>query len=201
MNRRTLTLSGVVCGVLLVAWFMLLWSPKGSQLADAKEREAAAETEAQELEAKLARLQEGLQNSPQLQADLDRVRSAVPVTADLPQFILDADDAASRAGVEFLSITPSEPEPGVTTPTQVKLALTAKGEYQPLLAFLDELLRMRRLVLLDGITITTDEETGALNAALDARMFTTAPPPLPVGATAPTATPTETTPTTTPEES
>jgi len=36
--------------------------------------------------------------------DLERVSSAIPASPDLAQFILDADEAASKTGVDFLSI-------------------------------------------------------------------------------------------------
>lgn len=190
MNRRMLSIYGGICAVLLVAWFMLLWSPKGSELSSARDRRTAAEAQAAELEARVARLQASLRRSPELQADLQRVRSAIPTTPDLPQFILDTDDAASKAGVDFLSITPTAPAAGVGGPTEVRLSMTVKGGYQPMLAFLDNLLTMRRLVVLDQVTITPDE--GNLNAALSGRMFTSAAPPVPAGsavATTPPATP------------
>jgi Tfp pilus assembly protein PilO len=194
VNRRTLSIYGGVCAVLAVAWFMLLWSPKSSELASAKTRQTAAETKAAELESKVARLQASLQRSPELQADLDRVRSAVPTTADLPQFILDTDDAASRAGVDFLSITPTPPSPGVGGPTEVKISMTIKGGYQPVLDFLDNLLTMRRLVVIDQTTITPDEAN--LNVALQGRMFTTALPAAPPGAATAAPAAATTTPTT-----
>lgn len=201
MNRRMLSLYGGICAVLLVAWFMLLWSPKSSELSSAKTRRTAAESKAAELETRVARLQASLQRSPELQADLDRVRSAVPTTPDLPQFILDTDDAASRAGVEFLSITPTPPAPGTSGPTEVRLSMTAKGGYQSMLDFLDNLLTMRRLVVVDEVTITPDEDD--LNASISGRMFTSAPPPVPPGTAAATTpapaagTPATTTPSTT----
>lgn len=190
MSRRTLSFAGGACAVLLVAWFMLLWSPKGSELADAKERQATAETKTSELESKLARLQDALRRSPELQADLDRVRSAVPASADLPQFILDADDAAAKSGVQFLSVTPTKPSPGMAGPTEVKLAMTVEGEYQSVLDFLDELLRMRRLVVVDSLAVTPDDGTSALSIVVQGRMFTTEAPPVPVGSAAATTTPT-----------
>jgi Tfp pilus assembly protein PilO len=182
VNRRMLSIYGGVCAVLLVAWFLLLWSPKSSELSAAKTRRTAAEAQASELEARLARLQASLQRSPEPQSDLDRVRSAIPTTPDLPQFILDTDDAASKAGVNFLSITPAAPAPGVGGPTEVRLSMMVKGEYQSMLAFLDNLLMMRRLVVVDQVTITPDED--GLNAALSGRMFTSAAPPVPGGTAA-----------------
>lgn len=187
MNRRMLSIYGGVCAVLLVAWFMLLWSPKSSELSTAKTRRTAAEAQAAELEARVARLQDSLRRSPALQADLGRVRSAIPTTPDLPQFILDTDDAASRAGVDFLSVTPTAPAPGTAGSTEVRLAMTVKGGYQQMLAFLDNLLTMPRLVVLDQVTITPDEND--LNAALSGRMFTSAAPPAPPGTVAATTAP------------
>ena len=190
MNRRTLSMAGGACAVLLVAWFALLWSPKGAQLASARERQETAEATAAELEVKVARLQDSLRRSPELQADLDRVRSAVPSSADLPQFILDVDDAAAKAGVEFLSVTPTRPALGAGGPTEVKLALAIEGDYQPVLDFLDQVLRMRRLIVIDSVAVTPDGSTSSLSITLYARMFTTEAPPLPAGSAPVAPTPT-----------
>lgn len=172
MNRRTLGIAGGACALMFIAWFVLLWSPKTAALSDARDAQEIADSKSSELEAQVARLEESLRNAPKLQADLDLVRSAIPAAPDLPQFILDADLAASRAGVAFLSIAPDKPAVAPGGPTQVDLQLTVKGEYQPLLTFLDELLSMRRLVMLDELAVTPDEETGELSASLQARMFT-----------------------------
>lgn len=189
MSRRVVSIAGGACVVLLLAWVALLWSPKGGELDVARKRQAAAENLSAELQAKLARLQGAQRQAPQLQADLEQVRAAIPSRADLAEFILSADDAASKAGVDFLSITPTPPAVSQTpgAPNDVALNLALKGSYFPVLDFLQKLLDLPRLVVVDGVTVAPDGDPSVLNVGLKARMFTTAQPP----GTAPT-TPTTT---------
>ena len=184
MTRRSALIAVGACLALLLAWYFLLWSPKGRDLAAASERIETAENLGDELEVRLARLQSSKERAPQLAATYDRLRTAVPDSPGLAQFILDANDAATKAGVDFLSITPSPPAPS-TTPgvaTEIKLALTVEGGYFQTLTYLDHLLELPRIVVLDNVQVTPKGEGGDLVISLLGRMFSQVPAP-PPGAT------------------
>lgn len=173
MTRRSAFVVAGACLVLLLAWYFLLWSPKGRDLAAASERVEAAEHLGDELEVRLARLQSSKDRAPELAATYDRLRTAVPDSPGLAQFILDANDAATRAGVDFLSITPSQPAPS-TTPgvaTEIKLSLTVEGGYFQTLTYLDHLLALPRIVVLDSVQVTPKGDNGDLVISLLGRMF------------------------------
>ena len=55
----------------------------------------------------LTRLQSSKRDEPLKRSKLETLRVAVPDDPNLAQFILDANDAASRSGIEFLSISPT----------------------------------------------------------------------------------------------
>jgi Tfp pilus assembly protein PilO len=198
VNRRIAMFAGGAMIVLLGAWFMLLWSPKGSELDAARTRKETAEAKANELQVKLDRLKDGQRRSPELLAARDRLVSAVPEHPQLAEFILDTNDAATKAGVDFVSISPTAVSvskvPG--GPPSVAVSLEVSGDYAATLNFLDRLAELPRIVVLDEVQMTPGEE-GKLTAHLGGNIFTTEEPAVPVAAGAPTAAATTATSTTT----
>src|SRR5438067_11880661 len=145
MNRLSpRLLIPVGAGVLvLLIWFAALWGPQGSALSKAKKRADSAEQQRDTLQDQLTRLKASKRDEPLKRSQLETLRVAVPDDPNLAQFILDANDAASRSGIDFLSITPTPPAAGggATTatstpgaaagpaPVSVRLALSISGGY------------------------------------------------------------------------
>ncbi|MCU1449753.1 MAG: Tfp pilus assembly protein PilO [Acidimicrobiales bacterium] len=194
MNRRLLI--PVVAGVVVVAlWFVALWGPQGSALSAAKKRAADAVAKRETLRDQLTRLQQSRRDQPLKQAQLETLRVAIPDDPNLAQFILDANDAASRSGIDFLSITPTPPSattsagstatttPGVTggpggPPPAIRLAMSISGGYFQVLDFVNRVDRLPRIVVVDALSAaggatTGGASTGQLQVTLQARMFTT----------------------------
>jgi Tfp pilus assembly protein PilO len=180
MNRRTIAIAVGVSVGLLAVWFLLLWSPKGKELTKARQTRAAAVSDASQLQVKLTRLRDAAGHEPELQASLDRLRSAVPDAPNLAKFILDTNDVATKAGVDFLTIAPKTPEASATGPANIGLAINVKGGYAQVLDFMNQLLRQQRVVVIDTIQVTpAPSDAGEeLSVSLTGRMFTTE---IPVG--------------------
>lgn len=183
MSRKRILILGGACAAVAALWFLLLWGPQGGRLADAEDRQVAAESTNDELQLRLARLQATARREPQLVAAIDQLRTAVPDGPNLPQFILEANDAASAADVAFLSISPSPPAASAspTLPNQIALQITVSGGYEEVLDYLGRLEALPRIVVVDGLTLSpgVDQVTGRqeLAVSLTARMFTNALPP------------------------
>lgn len=178
MNRRIVIVTAVAAVGLLAAWFFALWQPKGEELASERERLATAEDTASQLETRILKLKQAQANGPQLLARLDTLRSAVPDTPNLPQFILDANDAAVASGVAFVSISPREPVAPAAAglPPEIGLGVQIEGGYFQVLDFLERLTDLQRVVVLDAVNVTPmGDESGApqLAVSLTGRMFTT----------------------------
>lgn len=197
MNRRTLLLSLAAAGALLGLWFLLLWAPQSGKLGDSHGRTAAATGTNDGLQLRLARLQAAKAKAPELQTDFDRLRRAVPDDPELAQFILDANQAATETGVDFLSIAPGAPEQAdPTLPSAISLAITVRGGYFEALDYLDKMSALERVVVIDTLALTpgaTSTDLGDLSIAMTARMFTTAVPPAAAAAAAAAAATTTTT--------
>ncbi|MDP9404630.1 MAG: type II secretion system protein GspM [Actinomycetota bacterium] len=201
MNRRAVAIGAGAALVVLVLWYFLLWSPRNDDLEAAKERRETAETQQSQLRTEIARLRAAQKDEPLLRAQLETLRTSVPDEPNLAQFILDANDAAIRSGIDFISIAPSlpappaapvatTPPPGGTTPgapatptpagalpADIRLSLQIRGGYFQVLDFLNRLDALPRLVVTDGLNISSEATTSPrLTVAVTARMFVRAVP-------------------------
>jgi Tfp pilus assembly protein PilO len=201
MNRRLLIPIGI--GVVLVLfWYVALWGPTNSALADARKRTNDAAQKTASLQDQIKNLQASQAGQPLKQSQLETLRVAIPDQPNLAQFILDANDAASTAGVDFLSITPTPPTgqgqstattaaggsaaaTGGATPVPIRVGMTVSGGYFQVLDFMNRLNKLSRIVVIDSVSMTSQAGgTGAaaggaistdLNVSLSERIFTTSP--------------------------
>jgi len=201
MNRKVVLIAVAAAIIVLAGWYALLWSPSKSDLDKAKERTEAAESQEQQLQAQINRLRDVQRSEPLRRAQLETLRTAIPDAPNLGQFILDVNDAATRAGIRFLSIAPTEPRGtttattaattttttgsgGTTTPTtaattaptaslpaEIGLTFQITGGYYQVLDFLNRIDRLPRLVVTDSINVSADQATGTLTVGVSARMF------------------------------
>jgi Tfp pilus assembly protein PilO len=146
----------------------------------------------------LTRLQQSRRDQPLKQSQLETLRVAVPDDPNLAQFILDANDAASKAGIDFLSITPTPPSAqaqGTTpstpaagagagaTPTPIRMSLSVSGGYFQVLDFINRLNRLPRIVVIDNLSMAGSGDATQLQVSIQARMFTTSSRPVAGAAT------------------
>ena len=199
MNRRGFLIALGASLALLGLWFVFLWGPQGGRLTDAQARTEAAEAQNSELELRIDRLEAAEEGAPARMAELAELRRAVPDEPELAQFILDANQAATDAGVDFLSISPGVPAAGVGgLPPVITLSITVTGPYFSVLDYLERVDDLPRIVVIDGLTLTPDAGPGALQelaVSINGRMFASSAPQIPPPTTVPPA-PGETTTTT-----
>jgi Tfp pilus assembly protein PilO len=211
--------------VLILLWYLVLFSPTSSDLKHARADVAAAQSHKQELENTIRRLTELSKNAPQQQASLNALKAGIPPNPDLGGFILQANDIASTAGIDWLSIAPAPPVATIGGQSStIAVSMQIDGGFFQVLDYLNRLEDLPRLVIVDTISVSaggatantgTSGSTGSvtdttttggapdLSVTLTGRMFTTAPAPAVSGGVSggttggTTTTPTPTTPTTT----
>lgn len=196
MNRRALLIGTAAAVAVIVLWYFVFWSPRSKSLDQAKERRQAAQQQETQLRAEITRLRGAQNQEPAKRARLEALRTAIPDDPKLAQFILDTNDAANRAGIDFISVAPQLPAApagaagaattpatpagggGATTtnaagarPAEIKLSLQIKGGYFQVLDFLNRLDDLSRLVVNDSLTVTADQ-SARLTVGLTSRMFT-----------------------------
>ena len=187
MNRRLLIPLGA--GVLVVIlWLVALWLPQGSALSAAKKRKDEAQAQGATLRDQLKRLQDARRDQPLKQSELETLRVAIPDDPNLAQFILDANDAASRSGIDFLSITPSQPTApsaaasgtsgASAAPVPIRIGMTIAGGYFQVLDFINRLNALPRIVVVDSLSMSGSGPTAQLQVTLQERIFTTSVKPV-----------------------
>jgi Tfp pilus assembly protein PilO len=193
--KPKLILIGVGAALLISAvWYFALWSPKGEDLDKAKADLAVQEQRASELSARLAHLKKLEANAAVLERDRALLATAIPTADQLDNFILQVNERATRAGVDFQSISPQQPavgaaEPGTVVagaPTPVGLQMQVTGDYFAILRFLEQLRDGERLVTVENFSLSKVGDGNQMSAAVGGRMF------IAPTVTVPTATPTTT---------
>ena len=206
MTRRNMLIAGAAAGLILVLWYLLLWSPRKADLAEAQDRREAAEARRDELAIRVARLRASQKDEPMKRAQVEALRTTIPDEPNLAAFILDTNDAAAKSGIDFISVAPSEPAAGAgpsgaiavptaagaahapagAFPAEIKLQLQITGGYFQVLDFLNRVSEMPRLVITDDLTINSDDKA-KLTVGLTGRMFVRSVP-VEFGGTAPAPT-------------
>lgn len=184
MKRNVVIGMAAALVAVLVAWYLIVYSPKGDQLDKTKADVSAEVKTTQDLRGQLSRLRAQAKNASQQQALLGRLNDAVPEQPDEADFILQANAIAEEAGIEFLSISPSPPAAGTGGPSTIGLTITINGSFFQVKNYLTKLESLDRLVIVDGINLSAGGSTEAatsgdgitLSVTLTARMFTQAVP-------------------------
>jgi Tfp pilus assembly protein PilO len=158
----------------MLLWFIVLWSPRTHAIAKARERTQLAQQQQDDLRVRIARLKAAQRDEPAKRAEAESLRAAIPDEPNLAQFILDTNDAATRSGIDFLSIAPTPPAAAAgNAPATIALTMSVSGGYFQVLDFLNRLDSMSRLVVVKEVTVGgRAAETGRLNVSLNAAMFT-----------------------------
>ncbi len=164
--------------VLLLVFFLVL--PKMSQVSEAQTALLAAKAQQASLESQLQALQQAEVDAPESEKVIEDVDQQIPPTADLPGLILLLNNAATRASVSMLTLTPAapilDPETGLST---ISLAITAEGSYFAISEFLfniETLPRAAKVLSLDlsptGTTSTGTTTIPTLTATITAEAYT-----------------------------
>jgi Tfp pilus assembly protein PilO len=184
MNNRTVTV-GVLAAVLIVAaWWMFLFSPARSDASKVDTEVKAAKAKSLSLETEKKQLEDLEKRAPEIEADRDRLRNAVPDQPDLATFIEQANQLGVDTGVTWVSVSPTEPAAGTAAGT-IQVALQVTGGYYQVLDYLNRLESIPRLVVVDQVSLTASDASAAggaaavggppqLAASLTARMFDSA---------------------------
>lgn len=184
MKNRAPLAGGAVALVVILGWYMFLFKPKGTELSDTRAKVAQLASERQKLESDLSRLQALDRDRPLRVAERQRLAGLIPERDELAGFLIAADEIATRSGLQWLSITPSTPVAGAEgAPSIISLNMTLQGTFFQLLDYIGRLERLRRLVVIDSLSLSVGGTEGdanslvpSLSVTVVARMFTLAPP-------------------------
>jgi len=194
VKRKQTVLIAVVTAMGALLWYMTLFGPERSERRQIGEEVATAEREEDKLRTTRMRLR-GLETGQQAQqAQLERLRRLVPPRTDVAGFILAANDAAVRSGVDWVSVAPAATVPGAGGgPSTIGVTIAVKGGFFTIVDYLRRLEGLERLVVVDSLQLSSGGTAGGslqLSATVSARIFTAGvAAPAPGSPAAPTPTP------------
>ncbi len=111
MSRRTLYILAVVgLVVVLAAYYFLILSPLRTQISETDAQIAAEQQTLAQNQAKLAHMEQTKAEAAQNQAYMLELGKMMPETAEIPSLLLQIQDLATESGIDFMTISPSEPK-------------------------------------------------------------------------------------------
>ncbi|NLE74777.1 MAG: type 4a pilus biogenesis protein PilO [Actinobacteria bacterium] len=112
MSRRAIyVVAGVALVAALIAYWFLLLTPMQDNIADYDNRIETERQQLSALQAKLAQLSQVKEEAARNEARLLELAKMVPDSAQLPSLILQIQDLATEAGIDFITISPGEASP------------------------------------------------------------------------------------------
>jgi Tfp pilus assembly protein PilO len=164
--------------LLALGWFVFI-GPQYAAAASLDEQVVQAQLRLTSLQRKLADLRAQNEDLPQYQAELERLRKALPKESASSDFLRDLQAAGAEAGVTVsgLSIGTRADVAGTGgTIFALPVALTVEGPVVGLEGFVNELQQVRaRAVLIRSMNLTSDASGITLSLNLD--MYVSAPEP------------------------
>jgi Tfp pilus assembly protein PilO len=176
--KRIFGLAGLAALVLVVAWYLAVFSPQARNLSKAHKAHTAAEQKISQLQGQLVQLNALKAQIPADKAALSTLDAAVPSSPQLDSTLRQIQQAASASGVSLSSLSPSAPittgsttAPKTSSTPSIVLTMSATGSYSEIAGYLTQLAGMPRTVVVTGLNIAG---TGAgLTAQITANIFYT----------------------------
>ena len=176
--KRIGIVAGLAALVLVVGWYLTLFSPQARDLSKAHKAHTAAEQKISQLQNQVVQLNALKSQIPADEAALSVLNAAVPRTPQLDTALQQLHTAAVTSGVNLSTVSPSSPTTSSTNTAQkssgtpsITLTMSASGSYPQLTSFLAELATMHRTVVVTSLTIAG---TGTqLTAQVTANIFYT----------------------------
>ena len=160
-NDRNIIILGILIILLLVVgYYLLLFSPLRSEFVGRSEERDQKEQELQELDRQVTQLEEVARNAPDLERQLLEYSKRIPPQPEIPTFVVQVEEISEAAGVTQVSIEPGSPEPPPSGGdfSRIPVTMSFEGTYEQLQDFMGRLLDLVRLVTVNEISYTAVEE-------------------------------------------
>jgi type IV pilus assembly protein PilO len=162
--------------VVLYGWNTVFLAPKAEAKAAAHKELAAARQQEQDLRRNLAELRKLANDTQAREAELARLGRLIPAAPDVAGAIDTLNATALAAQVGFSSFVPSPPSSAAGGgPSSLSIGMKISGTFGQIFDYLQRLETLDRLVVVDGLTLTSESADGAgtprLQADVKGRMF------------------------------
>lgn len=191
MKKRDISiLVGLGMVVLLVAWYFLIIGPKRDDISKADAELKTEKTKYDEDSARVKRIDDERSASKQTSGELLKLNKLVPVDSQVPSMIVELQQSANEAGIDFMKIEPGEAVAGTEGNAVIPMELQFMGKFFDVNDFLyrvENYARMEgndvnvsgRLISVVGITMEEPEleEFPSVMATLQINAYMTSPAP------------------------
>ena len=208
--RRAILIAIPLMLLVGAAFYFLLWSPIGEDIAVQEQELSTLQAQENALRQRLNELNRINERLPEYDRANANMLLSIPELPQIDGLTDELSVLADRANVVWEAVSFSTPgEQSNTGVREVALAMTVTGQYFEVLGYMYGLAELDRLIRVDGITVAPaiDTETGVntLTLTINAMAFTTGaivvPPPPEVAEPDIPVDETTTTTTTTPDSS
>lgn len=186
--KRPLVFGPIVAIIVLALVWWLAWeSPENAKLASVQQQQTAIEATQARLTTELALLQAEAKQVHVGLPFLRRYEQAIPPTPEAPQLVTELDALALRTGVTLSSVadntlTPPAKPGGLTT---IPVSMSISGTHAQVLAFIQGLYSLPRLLTLTTVSLSVPSGGNVLNlhesltygATISAVAYTSYAPP------------------------
>ncbi|MBE0417361.1 MAG: type 4a pilus biogenesis protein PilO [Coriobacteriia bacterium] len=178
--RNKLILAGAAAVLLAVLVFVLLVLPQFQRLRTYDDQIAEADRQISQAQSLLAQRQAVKARSAETEAKRIRLANQMPETPELPSLIIELQDTVNEAGLEFASLTPSEPSQAEAGYSEITMAMLVRGTWQDTVDLMQRLPRLTRQVRIVGFSTAVqqtrdkdeDDDTNVVETGLTIRVYT-----------------------------
>ncbi len=178
MRQWSMLTAVAVLVVLAAGWFLAV-SPQRHHASDLRAQTASQQAANSTLSSEVARLQQQKKGLPAQQRLLARIGTQIPDNPALPTLIRQLTTAATAAGVDLVSMSPSAPTPVSTTAAaapattaaagasplnQISLNLNVKGSYFNLESWFSAVEKLSRAMMVTQWSIAPATGSGTAAA-------------------------------------
>lgn len=139
MSRVNALLAGLGAVLVIVLFWLFLWSPKTEEIEQTQTEIEAARTQQATLRTQIARLEDVRARAPEIEARLAAAESIIPRDVSLPAMVRQVQLDATDSGVELMSISPGQPvafSEELANLARIPLSLQIQGSYFQIVDFL-----------------------------------------------------------------
>lgn len=161
-SRRAPIIAAVGVVIVAILFFLILVLPKMHSVSDAQDQLNQAHQQQTTLEVRKAALEQAKLDAPKNQHVINNVHKRIPPVADEPGLIQLLNGAAVSAGIELVSLTPSNPVFDATTGlSTITVAVSATGSYFDITQFMFNIETLPRAAVVTTLTLAPVDQTSA----------------------------------------
>ena len=183
-RQKIYSVTALVALIVVLVFYFLLWKPTSNKISTENSALAQAQQQLTSLNGQISSLKAFQAELPAAQAEANRLTSAVPVTPELPNFILELNSISQKSGISFISISPAQAIAasvgGTATTTaansnlyQVEVGLQIGGGYFQVLDFINRLDHLPRLVMVNSVNLTSSNSAATTQSSTSSTVAAT----------------------------